>query len=1687
MELPGYQLLERLGDTGENVLYRMRQQGSGRAVLCMTTREEHPGDAARARYKQEYELLQLAGGRGAVRPLELTEDDGRPLLMVEDFGGVPLALLPGRGLPHLLEVAMQIARCLAQVHRQGIVHQAVTPAHILVHPRTREVRLIGFQYAFLTGQGHTAPSVARGGSHLVYIAPEQTGRTTIRPDTRSDIYSMGVCLYEWISGRRPFDTEDALELIYAHLAGQPQPLGSVQVTIPQPLSAIVRQCMEKEPQQRYASAQAVYEDLARCLEQLRSGGELSNLDAAGETVSENWFIPSVLYGREEDSRRLLWMLNEGAALVLVNGQAGIGKTAFVRETLQRRGDAALVISGKFELDATEIPYSAWIQAVEALVSWLLMQPEYELAMWRKRIDRQIGGYEQLLINWAPKLGMILSGGTLQSLPPMEEKQRFQQILYAFIQLFADGSTRLIVFLDDLQWADEASLLLIEHLLDGRADGLQIIGTCRPREEAGAAWLSWSSGHSEQDMGLVQRQLTLDPLGKETIAQWLASMLGGASSRLEELAELAGLIVDKTGGNPLLIHSFLQYAYAQGAFRYRRQAKVWDWELRALAKMDDPLYSTTAMAADRMAVLGSSVLELLAWAALIGRRFELGMLVRAVGRPREEVLLLLMDAVRQGVLQYIEEGEQIGFIFLHDRLRQACLSRIPEGELTGYHYRLGHLWREAGDHEASLFEALIHLNQARVMIRERSEQLELARMNYQAGQRAMQSTAWAAALRYICEAASFAGAAGWEDSNELTFEISRQRVICEFLCGDREKAYELFELLLVQSPSEMTRVDIYIMMIRLESNCSNHTKAMELAEAALRLLGVKLPSDPSLLQVAQRWIRVQWRIKARGGRRSLLKLPQIVDKRVHAILNVLHHSSNARFSVGGLHWFNAMLEMMSLTLRYGQAPESANAYIGMALVHNSLTRNYRAAYEWGTVAKEIGNSKAEVRVVVLNTYALCVDSWLAFDPGFMEVMVHNAQQAGVEPFSLWQAEQSVLFTVGMMFHLSRPLGGAYSLLIQNAGLLIGSQDMEHWKLGAVMSTALRRLIGKQAQGDPFVRLDTQAPEFLLNQEGKFMPSIEFAVCVCGSTVSYIFGQYEDAYNYSVRLMNMGQGDYNEKPNRVTAGHDMYLHLAMAELYPIVTASERRSFIAIMRKELQMMKRKAARAPRTTRHKYLMMAAEYARIIGKPRRADRLYELACQCARENGFIHDLAIASENACRHNIDQGRMHLARAYITQSYQAYTQWGAAEKASQMAQRYRHLLFVDPVAAWDGIDYQSVMNSAQAISEEMRLDRLLVRLMRILIVNAGAEKGALVIEDKGRLYVEAQAASGSEPQLARLPLEETELPHAIISYVSRTKEQVALDYACREGIFVNVPYIRDNGVKSMLCIPMMKNDRLISVVYLENNLAAGVFSPERLDALKLLCAQCAISIDNAQLYMSSERLKQVLEEQVKERTHSLELSIRETAAALAEASIQLDRNRIAADVHDIVGHTITSTLLQIEAAKRQMSRKPEEARDRLQGVQDMLRDGLNEIRGSIHMLKGSREDNLVQSLQQLIATTEQHTGITVNTEIEPLIRVDQTCQHVLYYALKEGLTNGIRHGGATWFSFTLRRLDGKLEFILEDNGHVVEPIVYGFGLNAMKERANGLGGWLSIEVLPARGCRLSLHIPYINEKEQPKHVI
>lgn len=534
---------------------------------------------------------------------------------------------------------------------------------------------------------------------------------------------------------------------------------------------------------------------------------------------------------------------------------------------------------------------------------------------------------------------------------------------------------------------------------------------------------------------------------------------------------------------------------------------------------------------------------------------------------------------------------------------------------------------------------------------------------------------------------------------------------------------------------------------------------------------------------------------------------------------------------------------------------------------------------------------------------------------------------------------------------------------------------------------------------------------------------------------------------------------------------------AQLYEQASVAKQRQYRAGIRQRLKKLKKFADRCPQNNLHKYQLVKAELDRILGKWRQAEEGYEQAIGNARSYSHIHDLAIAAECYGRYWLRKDRVQLAKHYLLEAYEAYSKWGAAAKVTSMEQQYGYLLHSRRQQGLENIDYLSVMQSAQAISGEMEMNRLLHKLMSIMLHNAGADLGALLFDHNGRWVIEAYG-SPEDLRIESIPYEEDSalIPAAIIGYAGRTKEEIVLHDAAKEGMFARDRYVREQGLKSVICLPIMYQNKMVCLLYMENRLSTGVFTPERLDILKLLGSQCAISIANAGLYTGIQMLKDSLEEQVAERTSSLEQSMHETAVALAEVSIYEERNRIAQEIHDIVGHTLTSTILQIEAGRRLFFKDAEAASERLKEAQELVRHSLNEIRGAVHMLKEDKHADFLPILRQLIRDTERNTGVVIHAAIYEPPELSQAQKKTIYHALQEGLTNGIRHGGSTEFHFSLRTVGSNIEFKLKDQGQGAEQPKMGFGLKAMKDRVEQLGGSLAVNMKLNQGCEIVINLPY-----------
>jgi len=1684
IEMPGYQTLDVISDNGDIKLYRLLRLKDGLHVIGMTTCTEYPEVAMLDAFRYEYDMLTRLDGRGVIEAYSLKIMAERPILLLRDMGGGTLDwILRTRAnrleLPTLIRIAVNVADCLMQIHREQVTLNEVTPFNLLVNLDTFEVKFIDIRMCS-TDLNKSPMSLLsdRPERLLPYISPEQTGRTGRTPDYRSDFYSMGIILYELLSGSLPFELKDVLDIVYRHLAMSPDPLHHRCPSIPESVSDIIGKCMEKMPEARYASAFGIKSDLEECLARCQAPEKAESFAIASRDTPEGWVVPSQFYGRhleQQNLREALMRASDGAAeVVWVSGDGGIGKTSFVKETFRKvapfKGSFAM---GKFDTHHIAPPYDIWIQIIEELVDQLLMESNMQVEVWKLRIMRAVEGYGQLLIELVPKLELIIGQQpVVQSLPPMDAQHRFHLIMNRFIQLFLHRDRPLVLFLDDLQWADEASLQYLTYLLEDRTTKhLLVVLAYRDGEISPLHPLNRLNKHLIE-RNTVMSIIHLKALEHADLNQLLCDVMHDEAAETDELAVI---LLHKTEGNPFFLKQFLQDLIDGKQVIFVESDRSWQWNLQRIEEMKVPDNAVEYLS-NKLGLFPTHTVYALGRSAFLGSSFDLEVLSIITELPIHELSEVLSIAVREHLLQLVSSENGYKYKFQHDRIQQAAYALVPEVERSNLHLRIGSVLKqrlESGDY-AKLFQAVHHLNQAWERLDQPEQKLELVELNLQAGLKAKQSTAYETSLDYMRHATTLLEVDSWNENYTLSFQAFKEQAELEYLCAHFEMANELFHLLISKAKTNLDKALVCTIKIQLESTNDNYEEVISLGRTTLQLLNVRHNFDPSSINLTLQWLRLSRKIR-KYPFETLNHLPPMTDEMRKVAMSALVHTSNACFFVNKKGWLASTFTMVEMTLDYGMTPESSIGFVGYAMFQYFQLRHDEEAFRWGMLACSLSKPYPTLHVKTLTSFSICSGSWRRYDPTMLETFTDHAGKVGLESGDLWHGNQSVLVNCALLMQYGHPLGNIYDRLIAHSGDFLRHNNSLHWKQATVFVALLARLTGYRISDDPFEATDISSAEFAESVHGDEFHMIEELVCTLQYLPGYLFGRYGEAKKALMKAATILE---SREDNVDYSVQYTYESLVWAQLYEEATAQEQREYRDHLRKRLKTMKKYAERSPENHLHKYLLIKAEIARLARKNRQAEELYEESIETARKCGYNHDLAMAAECYGKYALRQGKLGLAKTYMTEAYEAYLKWGALAKAADLEQKYSHLLLVRRASGLESVDYLSVVKSVQALSGEMEMSRLLDTLMRMMFHNAGADAGALIFENEGRWVVEAYGTS-EEIHIKSFPFEEdSELfPTAIIGYAARTQEEVVLHDAANDGMFRRNPYVRKSGLKSVLCLPIMYQNKLICLLYMENKLSTGVFTPERLDVLKLLGSQCAISIANAKLYSGIQYLKDSLEEQVEERTRSLERSMREASAALAEVSIYEERNRIAQEIHDIVGHTLTSTILQIEAGKRLLHKNMEGGVQRLNEAQDLVRHSLNEIRGSVHMLKEDKYADLSIMLNQLIRETERNTGVVIHAAIHDLPELmSTTYKKTIYHALQEGLTNGIRHGKSVEFHFSLEPVGANVQFRLEDRGIGTNIIVMGFGLKAMKERVEQLGGSLSIDAKPNQGCLIRIDLPY-----------
>ncbi|MBE9228078.1 diguanylate cyclase [Phormidium sp. LEGE 05292] len=1504
-----YKNLIQIHDGENSRVYRARRIEDEQPAILKILKAEYPTPDQLRRYRQEYHLTRQLQLPKVIKAYGLEEWHRTLVIILEDFGGVALKewlkQYP-QGLPIdlFLLLAFKIADALGQLHSQAVIHKDINPANIVVNPETMAIKLIDLGISTQLSREIPSlqpPSFLEG--TLPYISPEQTGRMNRVLDYRTDFYSLGVTFYELLTGRLPFISNDPMELVHCQIAKQPVSLLEIKPgQIPPFLAEIVGKLMAKNAEDRYQSAWGLKADLEECAVQWEKTGTIAVFPIGRNDISDRFHIHQKLYGREREIAALLAAFERVASLkenrvaaaksepeikdaaaeiVLVTGYSGIGKSALVRSLYKpitaKRG---YFISGKFDQFQRHIPYSALADALTSLVKQLLGEPEIILQQWREQLLEALGTNGQIIIEVIPDLELIIgSQSPVPELGAIEAQNRFNLVFQRFMQVFCHPEHPLVMFLDDVQWADLATLNLLERLLgDSQINNFLLIVTYRDNEVSIGHPLALAVAQLQRKGANIE-QITLTPLPLDQIARLIADTLHCETRSIYKLAEL---VQRKTQGNPFFINEFLKTLYKEGLLVFNHVLKCWQWDLAQIEGIGftDNVVELTL---GQLQKLPASVQQVLSTAAFLGTNFDLKTLSSIENRTPTAIFTDLKLAIEQGFVvarSLLDENLLIqNYQFVHDRIQQAAYALIPESEQAKTHYQIGQLLLSRIPPEARedhIFELVNQLNYGTALISDRIERDELAQLNFLACRKARTGIAYQAVLEYAAIGLNLLGNEAWQRQYAITLRLHELVAEAAAITGDFDVMYRSINAAIEQGKTVLEQLQVYLIKIQALTTQNKFSEAIACGQLIMGKLGINFPDCVTPVELQKETEE----IKALIGDRSieeLLHLPAMVDPEKLAIMKIAGRMIPAcYFTASPLFPLLASLQV-KLSLQYGNSPISSTGYGDYGIFILNFQKDIATSNQFGQLAYSVASTAKDKSIqavtfvpVGLHLYhhqhhlrdtlpILRAGYQAALEVGKLEYIGHNVHGFCVNSFwcgqILTELEPQIRAYRQMMLKLDLVPISKYCLIILETILLLSNSaenqvfnienDNDTWNSDFLNSDDATRIL-----------------YFYLHR----------------ASLRFIFGHIALAQTDAIQARQYIVGG---TATICEAGFYFY-----DSLIALATVSESPKKLEIQLQQVEENQANlqlwATYAPMNYLHKWQLVEAEKYRVLGKKLEAIEMYDRAIAGAKANGYIQEEALVNELATKFYLSWGREKVAQVYLQEAHYCYLRWGATAKIQHLETQYPqffvserspHLPTSRTSISTTGstnnsavLDLSTVMKSSQAIASEIVLENLLQTLMKIMLENAGAQMGCLLLPTSttSSTLKNFSIAIYSNTSTANLSLTQAIdliLPESVLHYVARTHESVILDNPVKSGNFSRDLYIQSIKPLSILCYPLLNQGELVAIVYLENQVTTGAFTKDRVEFLQLLSGQAAIAITNAQLYTkvkhSEQQLKQFLE--------------------------------------------------------------------------------------------------------------------------------------------------------------------------------------------------------------------------------------
>jgi predicted ATPase/signal transduction histidine kinase/tRNA A-37 threonylcarbamoyl transferase component Bud32 len=1572
VNLPGYRIDEKMYVGIRTFVYRGIREIDNLPVILKLMRKNYPSFNEIVQFRNQYTICKNLGIAGVVEPLSLETYQNGYALVMEDFGGISLkeyteqytkSALP---LNEFLTIAIQIASILDEVHCVQVIHKDIKPSNILIHPETKQIKLIDFSIASLLPketQTLKSPNVLEG--TLAYMSPEQTGRMNRGIDYRSDFYSFGVTLYELLTGQLPFISNDAMELVHCHIAKLHTPVNKINSRLPTVVTEIINKLMAKNAEDRYQSLSGLKYDLEQCLHQLENNDKIIDFPLATKDIFDRFIISEKLYGRETEVEILLAafdrVVSGSIEIMLVAGFSGIGKTAVVNEVhkpiVYQRG---YFIKGKYDQFQRNIPFSAFLEAFRDLMEQLLSESDAQLQKWKAKILTALGEQAQVIIEVIPELEKIIGQQpAIAELYGSAATNRFNLLLQKFMKVFADKEHPLVIFIDDLQWADTASLKLMK-LLVGETDTqyLLLIGAYRDNEVSAAHPLMMTLDEITKEKVKVST-ITLNPISLSDLNNLVADTLNCSLNTVTQIAEL---IYQKTQGNPFFCNQFLKYLYDEKIIIFAPPQSLidqgqtegsWQYELSRIKELvlSDDVVEFMTNQLQKLPLTTQAVLKL---AACIGNQFNLEILSIVNNKSQAETAADLWKALQEGLIIPINEAYKFyqetntqdesiitshqlaNYKFLHDRVQQAAYSLIPEEQKKSTHLSIGQLLLNnipVAKVEERIFDIVNQLNYGVQLINNQEELLELARLNLIAGRKANISTAYTDAFNYFNLALEIVAVDSWQSNYPLCLALHEEACDAAFLCGDFEQMERQAETVINFGANFLDKVRVYEIKIQALIVQNKFTDGLNIALDVLNLINIEFPESPRDADIQQAFQTTAAKLTGKKIA-DLANLPEMSDPKILAAMGILSSMFSAAYLGSPKFVPLITLKMVDLSIEYGNTGLSANGYCTYGFLLCSVVGDIEVGYEFAQLSLDVlyKTKTTSLQAQTLLLYNSLVGHWKNHARNFL-IPLQEVYQLGLETGDIEFAS----------YALHNYSFGSY---------LTGKELIQLEREMAVFCETLNRL--KQTTCLHYVQIWQQTVLNLTNQsedlcrligtaydEEQMLPlHLEMkdvtAICMLyfnKFTLNYLFGNTPQALEYLVEAEKYLDGLTGLIIFPAFYFYDSLLRLS---IYYDAEALEKNQILEKVHSNQDKMQHWANHAAMNFLHKYYLVEAEKHRILDDKIAAMDFYDKAISLAKQNEYLQEEALANELAAKFYLEWDKQTIAQTYLINAYYCYARWGASAKADDLEKRYPELLFPigqrektsfrytetisvknsnestvthESTKNLETLDLLSFIKASQTISSEIEFDKLLISLMQILIENAGASKIALILPNFDKWVIQTIDTNTSTTAFQSTPVAESkDIPINLINYVSRTQEYIICNNCPQETQnpkskikSFKDSYIRETPPKSLLCTPIINQGKLIAILYLENNVATDTFNDDRLQVINLLCSQAAISLENAYLYQQAQKYAQQTQDYAQQLESSLE--------NLKQAQLQLVQSEKMSTLGNLVsgiGHEINNPI-------------------------------------------------------------------------------------------------------------------------------------------------------------------------------------